>query len=184
MAADRLDRDAWIDAGLDALEQGGVAAIAVVPLARALGVTRGSFYWHFASREELLAAVVARWERDHGDAVLDALEQLADPRARLTELLTRAVTKQPSFFIALLDAADAEPLVAAALERTAERRRATIARACRQLGMTPAAARHHARLCYAAYVGLAHDARGARGESPARREAFARHVVAALVPGG
>lgn len=182
MTAEQLDRDAWITAGLDALERGGVAAIAVVPLARELGVTRGSFYWHFASRDELLAAVLERWEREHSDAVLDELERIADPRERLRALLVRSGSKAPSYFVRLLDAAGDEPLVHATLERTAERRLQVIARACRQAGMTPAAARRHALLCYAAYVGLAELGRDAPQASPRERAAFARHLAATLIP--
>ena len=183
MTPDQLDRDAWIRAGLDALERSGVGAIAVVPLARELEVTRGSFYWHFKSRDDLVAAVLGRWEHDHSDAVLDQLERIEDPRERLRALLGRSGSKAPSYFVRLLDARD-DPLVRATLDRSAERRLAVIARACRQTGMTPAAARHHALLCYAAYVGLAQLGRDAPRASARERAAFGRHLVATLVPGG
>ncbi|MCU0314204.1 MAG: TetR/AcrR family transcriptional regulator [Solirubrobacteraceae bacterium] len=176
----RLDRDAWVGAGLAALERDGVDGVAVVPLARALGVTRGSFYWHFASRDELLAAVLERWELEHSEAVLQELAAVADPRARLTALLDRAVRKPPTYFARLLDAEDREPLVAAVLARSAARRTEAIAAACRELGLAPAEARRRALLAYAAYVGLARGA--AAGLAPRERAAFARHVVATLVP--
>jgi AcrR family transcriptional regulator len=182
MTTDQLDRDAWIRAGLDTLERGGVAAVAVVPIARELGVTRGSFYWHFTSRDELLAAVLERWERDHSDAVLDELEAIADPRERLRALLHRSGSKAPSYFVRLLDAAGTDPLVRATLDRSAARRLEVIARACRQAGMTPAGARHHALLCYAAYVGLAQLGRDAPQAAPRERAAFARHLAATLIP--
>lgn len=57
-----LGREAWIAAGLAALSSGGVEAVRVEVLARALHVTKGSFYWHFADRRELLDAIVAHWE--------------------------------------------------------------------------------------------------------------------------
>ena len=82
----------------------------------------------------------------------------------------------------LLDAAGGEPLVRATLDRSAVRRLEVIARACRQAGMTPAAARHHALLCYAAYVGLAQLGRDAPQASPRERAAFARHLAATLIP--
>jgi AcrR family transcriptional regulator len=179
-SAARLDRDAWVAAGLAALEREGVDAVAVVPLARALGVTRGSFYWHFGSRDDLLAAVLERWEREHSEAVLRELAAVADPRARLTALLDRAVRKPPTYFARLLDAEDREPLVAAVLARSAARRTEVIAAACRELGLAPAEARRRARLAYAAYVGLARGT--AAGLGPRERAAFARHVVATLVP--
>ena len=183
MSPDPLDRDAWVTAATDALERGGVEAIAIAGLARELGVTRGSFYWHFGSRDELLAAVLERWEREHSDDVLAALEQVADPRRRLTLLLERAVSKPPSLFVRLLDAADREPLVAAVLQRSEERRLSLIARSCRQAGMTPAQARRHALLCYSTYVGLARLLRDDPDRLPSReRAAFARHLAGSLVP--
>lgn len=183
MSPERLDRDAWVTAGLDALEQRGIEAVAVAALAGSLGVTRGSFYWHFSSRDELLSGVLEHWERVHSDEVLDALETVTDPRARLRVLLERAVSKPPSIFVRLLDAADREPLVAAVLERSGQRRLDVLTRACREAGMTPAEARRRALLCYAAYIGLARLA-GAEGGavSPRERAAFARHLTATLVP--
>ncbi len=183
MAQRTLDREDWIDAGLTALEAGGTEAVAALPLARALGVTRGSFYWHFASREELLEAVVARWERDHSDAVLDALESITDPWERLRALCERAASKPPSLFIRLLEATDREPAAREAIQRSSERRLAVIGRACRETGMTPAVARRHALLMYSAYVGLARLLDEEPGRmTPRERAAYARHLVVTLVP--
>src|SRR5829696_7253917 len=49
-----LSRRAWTHAALEAIAEGGLAAVAVAPLAIRLGATKGSFYWHFASRESLV----------------------------------------------------------------------------------------------------------------------------------
>ena len=54
--------DLWIDAGYHLLIDGGVEAVKVMPLARALGLSRTSFYWHFTDREALLDAIIDRWE--------------------------------------------------------------------------------------------------------------------------
>ena len=182
MVPEKLDRDAWVQAGLEALERGGVGAVAALPLARELGVTRGSFYWHFASRDDLLAAVLERWERDHSDGVLDELARISDPRERLRALFSRSGSKAPTYFAALLDAADSEPLVRATLDRSSARRLDVIARACREAGLKPAAARNHALLCYATYVGLAQLGRDAPRASPRERAAFARHLADTLIP--
>ena len=183
MSPERLDREDWLEAGLEALEQGGVEAVAVVPLARSLGVTRGSFYWHFDSRGELLDGVLERWERIHSDEVLDALQAIDDPRRRLAALFERSASKPPSIFVRLLDAADREPSVKAVLERSARRRIDVLAQACREAGMTPAEARRRATLCYAAYVGLARmTADGSLDVSPRERAALSRHLLATLVP--
>src|SRR4051794_41398282 len=67
MAPDRtLDRERWEAAALDAFEAGGLRAVAVEPLARALGVTKGSFYWHFKDRRARAGGVGPRPEGRHG----------------------------------------------------------------------------------------------------------------------
>ncbi|MBP8098362.1 MAG: helix-turn-helix transcriptional regulator, partial [Arenimonas sp.] len=54
----RLSAEDWARAALDVIAEQGLAAVAVEPLARRLGVTKGSFYWHFPSREALLVAAL------------------------------------------------------------------------------------------------------------------------------
>jgi AcrR family transcriptional regulator len=54
--------DLWLDAAYELLVEGGVEAVKVMPLAERLGLSRTSFYWHFADREALLAGLVSRWE--------------------------------------------------------------------------------------------------------------------------
>jgi AcrR family transcriptional regulator len=180
MPPENLDRDGWEQAALDALEAGGLAAVAVEPLARALGVTKGSFYWHFANRQELLAATIARWERLHVDEPLERLAGIEDPRQRLHALLVTAASKPPSIFIRLLDAVD-EPLVRAAVARAAERRVDFMARAFRELGLPRVRARRQALLGYSVYVGRAHLARDAP-EVLGDGDALSRHFAEQLIP--
>jgi AcrR family transcriptional regulator len=58
----RLTPDTWLAAGLDALCEAGPAALGAEPLARRLGTTKGSFYWHFADVPAYSAALLARWQ--------------------------------------------------------------------------------------------------------------------------
>lgn len=53
--------EVWLQAASEALLESGVDAVKIMPLARRLGLSRTSFYWFFADREALLAALVARW---------------------------------------------------------------------------------------------------------------------------
>ncbi len=83
----RLNRQDWLGAALGALARDGEAAIRVEPLAKRLGVTKGSFYWHFADRPALLAAVLAEWELRATDAVIVEVEAAGgDASARLALL--------------------------------------------------------------------------------------------------
>ncbi|NKY56349.1 TetR/AcrR family transcriptional regulator [Nocardia flavorosea] len=63
----------WIDEGLRALARGGPDAVRVETLAKALGVTKGGFYGHFADRNALLEAMLDTWERRSIDEVLDRI---------------------------------------------------------------------------------------------------------------
>jgi AcrR family transcriptional regulator len=92
----RLSAADWETAALDALADGGLAGIAIQPLARRLGVTKGSFYWHFADREALLAAALAHWETSHTERVIEAVESVRDPRERLARLIGRVLTASTS----------------------------------------------------------------------------------------
>jgi len=78
-------RQEWLDAAAQALAQGGVEAVKVEALARTLGLTKGSFYWHFADRPALLAAVLERWEQG-ARGVLEAAAGLDTPAQRVTAL--------------------------------------------------------------------------------------------------
>ncbi|WP_429428121.1 TetR/AcrR family transcriptional regulator [Nocardia sp. GAS34] len=76
MGALRTPREKWIDAGLEALATGGVDAVRIEVLAKALGVTKGGFYGYFADREALLTAMLDTWEREAVDDVLEAIERI------------------------------------------------------------------------------------------------------------
>jgi AcrR family transcriptional regulator len=180
MTPSTLDRERWEQAALDALERGGLAAVAVEPLARELGVTKGSFYWHFANRRELIAGALRRWQEVHVDGVLADLEAIEDPAERLRALFGRGQSKAPSIFIRLLDATD-EPLVREAVARAAEVRVAFMARAFRELGLSSARARRQALVVYGVYVGLAHLGRDAP-EVLGDRRALNRHLMETLLP--
>ncbi|MFG1932790.1 TetR/AcrR family transcriptional regulator [Mycobacterium sp. NPDC048908] len=74
VAQTRTPRSTWIDAGLRALAAGGPDAVRVDLLAKTLGVTRGGFYWHFASREVFVDALLDAWEHASTDEVLERVE--------------------------------------------------------------------------------------------------------------
>jgi AcrR family transcriptional regulator len=82
----RLDAEAWIAAAFHALAEGGVEAVRVEPLAKALGITKGSFYWHFADRRALLDATLAAWAQGRIAAIREQAALRGDPAAALREL--------------------------------------------------------------------------------------------------
>src|SRR5919112_274753 len=114
----------WTQAALDALARGGLAAVAVEPIAKSLGTTKGSFYWHFADRDALLKAALELWEQRDTERVISAVEESDDIKARLASLLRLTFTsaQRPSEEIAgavelALQASASHPLVGSALTR-------------------------------------------------------------------
>lgn len=148
-----LTRQDWIGAALDALATGDVRAVAVDRLAKALGTTRGSFYWHFADRSELVTAALEQWEHDNTTALLPELESVGDPVQRL-RLLFREVYEQPVDAIetALASAAD-HPLVEPVFARVTKARLDVLRRIFVDLGLPEADADDRAWLAYALYIG-------------------------------
>lgn len=83
-----LDAAAWIEAAFDALAEGGIDAVRVDPLAKNLGVTRGSFYWHFADRAALHTAMLKEWRKRQSYRVGSRIEsQTTAPDERLRQTL-------------------------------------------------------------------------------------------------
>lgn len=145
----------WAEAALQLIAEAGLRAVTVGALAARLGVTKGSFYWHFQGREDLLAAALARWEqRTTGDAV-QALDAVPDHRRRL-ELIFEASSQPPrarSLYASLAANAD-EPLVKDVLARIGAARIDYLDACYRKLGLAPAEARARAVFAYGAYRGL------------------------------
>lgn len=82
----KLDAQAWIEAALETLADGGVEAVRVEPLAAALAVTKGSFYWHFADRRALLDALFTQWAEGRIAAIREQVASPEPPRVMLTRL--------------------------------------------------------------------------------------------------
>ena len=181
----RLSADDWAAAALEQIAEHGVASVAVEPLARRLGVTKGSFYWHFPSREALLIAALERWEREEQEAVFGQLETVEDPRERLRSLFTLVAREYKAHVVysELLRAMD-HPAVQPVIGRISERRLEYLAAAFRQAGMARTAARHRARLAYAAYVGFLQlnlQLKQARLQQD-EFDDYVEHMMATLIP--
>src|SRR5262245_66563520 len=83
-APTRTPRSSWIKEGLRALAAGGPDAVRIELLAKALGVTRGGFYWHFDDRPALLEEILDSWERASVDEVIERIEnEGGDARGKL-----------------------------------------------------------------------------------------------------
>src|SRR4051812_23165443 len=180
--ADRLGREDWTKAALAAIADKGTANVSVERLARELGATKGSFYWHFKDRPALIDAALQRWERDFTDRIIERLFDVADPRERFRMLLESAFEDHPGVLIdANLLAAAEDPPVGAALERVARKRLAFVDKIFAELGADGGSER--AILAFSAYVGLAQLRRTAPDLMPTgrRTKAYIDHAVAWLL---
>lgn len=70
----RLTGADWIECALTVLVESGIEAVQITALARRLDVTRGSFYWHFESREALLDALLTEWRTRNTGVMIEALD--------------------------------------------------------------------------------------------------------------
>ncbi|MET0473863.1 MAG: TetR/AcrR family transcriptional regulator [Mycobacterium sp.] len=94
-APTRTPREAWIEAGLTALAEGGPEAVRVDVLAQVLGVSRGGFYHQFASRQALLDELLDTWERRSTDEVVERVERDGgDARAKVVEAGTLTFSRE------------------------------------------------------------------------------------------
>jgi len=149
-----LSREAWVKAATNLIAQEGVQAVAVEPLALALGVTKGSFYWHFKNRDELIHAALEAWEQDQSQDVVTRYSGIEDPRRRLRVLLFAAFEDvENGRFFAALAVSSEDPRVQPFLRSATERRLAFGAAAFRDLGLSEVEARERSLLAYAAYAG-------------------------------
>jgi AcrR family transcriptional regulator len=184
----RLSAGDWERGALEMIADEGVGALAVEALARRLGVTKGSFYWHFKNREALLQAALNRWEADETRELSGHIGTVGEaPRERLGALFrwVSGEAQAHRIYAALLQALD-HPLVKPMMTRVSQRRMEFLEQAFRDAALDPEAARHRARLTYAAYVGflqlnltlemphLSHE----------QYDAYVEHVIATLVPPG
>jgi AcrR family transcriptional regulator len=150
-----------------------------------LGVTKGSFYWHFRTREALVQAALERWELYGEREVISQIEAIPDPRVRLPELFRRVAHElEPHrVYAALLKALD-HPQVVPVMARVSQRRMEFLNTAYREAGMPPAEAINRARLTYAAYVGFLqlNFTLGLPRISHEEFDAYVEHMIATLIP--
>lgn len=119
-----LTREDWLAKALDVLAEDGIAAVRIEPLADALAVTKGSFYWHFTDRDELLACLLEYWETKHTERLADlAADHSGDPSRELLTLLELVTTLDENRYDASVRAwARCDPRAAAHLERVDQKR--------------------------------------------------------------
>jgi len=184
----RLSADDWAQAALELIAKEGVNALAVESLARQLGVTKGSFYWHFPSRDALLCAALERWEKlEQEIAFIPLRKHVPDPRERLRQLIGMIADERTYtthiVYAALMKASD-HPCVIPVLERIAQQRIDYLVAIFREMGLPEDTALYRSWLVYTAYIGFL-QWNLQLGQAKLTREqfmAYIKHMVQTLVP--
>lgn len=152
-----LSRDDWIAAARALLIARGVNAVKIGPLARRLRVTRGSFYWHFTSRADLLRELLQSWELTNTVPFERSLANGADNGVRelatIMNLWLAETEYSPAFDTAVRDWARTSIEVATVVARVDERRIAILHRIFKDLGFGEPEALVRARVAYFHQVG-------------------------------
>jgi AcrR family transcriptional regulator len=155
IGAARLGPRDWERAAVAALIEGGIEAVTIPRLAAALGVTKGSFYWHFKGLDALLTAALERWEHAYTDFGMEAFTLVADPRDRLRPWFTEAGADHEAQRLHLAVARAAHhPVIRPIFARVTEKRIDYIARSLAALKIPRAEARRRAAILHTFYMGV------------------------------
>ena len=159
----RLSREDWIRGALDLLAMNGIESVKIVPLAERLGVTSGSFYWHFKNRQALRDALLEHWVREMTDAAIEAARKFeGPPLERIWQLMNQVMsTGMARFDLAIWHWAQSDPAVQAVFQETLQKRFAFAAWMFTQAGFSAPQAEARSRLMVVYMMGestLIHDA--------------------------
>jgi len=157
----KLTRRDWLKAAFRALTRHGPTAVKAETLARALSVSKGSFYWHFKDVAALRRAMIDLWLEEGTISVIKELESLPVPAAeRLRRLVEISVSERSEPFggmkleSAIRDWARYEPEVRSAAEQTDRKRLAYLESLFRKAGADEQQSNEKAALLYATLIGL------------------------------
>ena len=148
----RLSRASWLQHALDVLRDEGIQGVRVERLARDLGVTKGSFYWHFDDRDDLLQSILDYWDKQFTDVVVENQELIeAEPAEGLLAAMTRVRTEGlDAYELAMRAWADHDEEAQDAVRAVYEKRNKFVRRFFSRLGFKglDAEVRTRLALCY------------------------------------
>ncbi|MBL8430971.1 MAG: TetR/AcrR family transcriptional regulator [Dechloromonas sp.] len=155
----QLDRGNWIESAIDVLARDGLGGLRIEVLAKRCGVTKGSFYWHFKDRQDLLTAMLDYWKEGR---IRDIEKTTSVTPGREREQLHFAIEvygasrnrKGMAIELAVRDWARHDPQAATVVEAVDLYRLECTRKLFVAAGMTDAAAKSRSLLLYACVFGL------------------------------
>jgi AcrR family transcriptional regulator len=145
----------WLEQGLKALAKDGFTALKAEPLAKTMGVSRGSFYWHFADIGTFHAAILTHWREVATERIIADLEVPGDRDGALPLLLRRVFGSKLKLENAIRTWASFDPAAHAAVQAIDRRRLSYIEGLLRASGIAHNVASARAQILYWAFVGFA-----------------------------
>ena len=152
---DQLSAQDWLDQGLRTLAKSGFTALKAEPLSKAMGVSRGSFYWHFADIGAFHAALLKHWREVTAEQVIADLEGIRGEQDALSVLLGRAFSGRLTLERAVRNWATFDAGAREAVQAIDRRRVGYIEDLLREAGVPDESACARAQILYWSFVGLA-----------------------------
>jgi AcrR family transcriptional regulator len=152
---DQLSAKDWLNQGLRTLAERGFTALKAEPLAKAMGVSRGSFYWHFADIGAFHAAILDHWREVAAEQIIANLEAASDHDNPLPLLLRQAFGARLALENAVRTWATLDPLARTAVQAIDRRRLDYVENLLRASGLSTNVARARAQILYWAFLGYA-----------------------------
>jgi len=152
---DQLSAQDWLDQGLKTLAKAGFTALKAEPLAKAMGVSRGSFYWHFTDISAFHAAILRHWREIAAEQIIAGVEAAAGTENALAVLLRRVFGERLTLERAVRIWASVDPAARAAVQAIDRRRLGYVESLMMQSGLSTEVARARAQILYWAFLGFA-----------------------------
>jgi AcrR family transcriptional regulator len=152
---DQLSAKDWLDQGLKTLAQSGFTALKAEPLAKAMGVSRGSFYWHFADIGAFHAAILKHWRDIAAEQIIANVEAASKHEDPLALLLRRVFGEKLTLESAVRTWATLDPAARAAVQAIDQRRLGYVEGLLKQSGLPTERAHARAQILYWAFLGFA-----------------------------
>ena len=176
---DQLSATDWLNHGLKTLAQEGFTALKAVPLAKSMGVSRGSFYWHFADIEAFHGELLRLWRDIAAERIIADVDAASEKDNALQVLLHRVFGEQRALENAVRRWAAVDPAARVAVQAIDRRRVSYVEGVLRAAGVADDDAHTRAQILYWSYLGFALSDRAL---PPAQLRAVVQEMLRMALP--
>jgi len=181
-----LNPSDWEVATLNVIAHQGVSAVAVENIAKDLGVTKGSFYWHFSNRKDLIVTALKRWQKDDREMIKEKVLSILEAQERLKAWFSLSAEPLQSHLIYATLLADRQhDFVAKVMKEVTLERLNFLQQSYQGIGYDESRSKQQALLSYSVYVGYLHLAKTLHGKfkDVENIENYAKYVASQLITG-